>query len=114
LPVWLQVPTVLMFTHGSERGFCYEQVVSSRNVYQSFDLQVKNHEAYHATIKSSRLVKLLQAFEESANWLVLIGTASGDRVSLNFWHIFSFCALRGVVSNQIKLQAILTGEKLNG
>jgi len=112
-----------MFTHGSERGFCYEQVVSSRNVYQSFDLQVKNHEAYHATIKSSRLVKLLQAFEESANWLVLIGVASvasGDRAHrcsqwrLNFWHIFSFCALRGVVSNQIKLQAILPGEKLNG
>ena len=27
-------------------GVCYVQVVSSRNVYQSFDLQVKNHECF--------------------------------------------------------------------
>jgi len=30
------------------------------------------HEAYHETIKSSRLVKLIQAFEESANWVLLM------------------------------------------
>jgi len=30
------------------------------------------HEAYHVTIKSSRFAKLLQAFAESANWVLLI------------------------------------------
>jgi len=36
------------------------------------------HEAYHVTIKHSRFAKLLQAFEESADWvlLLLIGGAS--------------------------------------
>jgi len=29
------------------------------------------HEAYHITIKSSGLVKLLEAYEESANWVLL-------------------------------------------
>jgi len=40
------------------------------------------HEAYHVTIESSRLVKLLQAFEESTDWVLLTGVARGDIVSL--------------------------------
>jgi len=40
------------------------------------------HEAYHVRLKSFRLVKLLQAFEESAHRVLLIGAARGDMVSL--------------------------------
>jgi len=43
---------------------------------------------------------MFQDFEESANWVLLIGVECHG-LPLNFWHIFSFCAWRGVVSNQI-------------
>jgi len=35
------------------------------------------HEAWHVTIESSVLAKLLQAFEESADWVLLIGVERG-------------------------------------
>jgi len=62
------------------------------------------HEAYmyHVTIKSSRFVKFLQAFEKSADWVLLIGVTRGaSGLPPNFWNIFSFCSSRSVVSNQI-------------
>jgi len=31
------------------------------------------HEAFHVTVKSSRFAKLLQAFEKSPDWVLLIG-----------------------------------------
>ena len=34
------------------------------------------HEVYHITIKSSGFAKLLQAFEESADWVLFIGVNS--------------------------------------
>ena len=40
-------------------------------------------EAYRVVIKSSRFSKLLQTFEESADWVLLIGVVSGDMVSLH-------------------------------
>jgi len=52
------------------------------------------HEAYHARIKSSKLVKLLQAFEESDDRVLLIGVARGDMVSLqasNIQYLFILC-----------------------
>jgi len=39
------------------------------------------HEANYVTIKSSRFAKLLQDFEESADWVLLIGVAKGAVVS---------------------------------
>jgi len=39
-------------------------------------------EACHVTINSCKFAKLLQAFEESANWVPLIGVARGAMVSL--------------------------------
>ena len=50
------------------------------------------HEAYHVRIKSSRLVKLLQAFDESADWVLLIGVARETWSPCKFLaYIFILC-----------------------
>jgi len=55
------------------------------------------HEAYHVTIENSRLVKSLQAFEESADWVLLTGVARGDAVSLQTSGISFHFVLREVL-----------------
>jgi len=55
------------------------------------------HEAYHITVKSSRLVKLFQAYEESADWVLLIGVARGDTVALQTFGISFDFVLREVL-----------------
>jgi len=51
------------------------------------------HEAYHVTIKSFRHVKLLQSFEESADWILLRGVARSIPFILCF---------KGVVPNTVR------------
>jgi len=38
------------------------------------------HESYRVTIKTSRFAKFLQAVEESADWVLLIGVAMYPRL----------------------------------
>jgi len=55
------------------------------------------HKAYGVRIKSSRLVKLVQPFEESADRVLFIGVARGDRVSFQASGISFHFVLREVL-----------------
>jgi len=55
------------------------------------------HEAYHVKIKSSRFAKLLQAFEESTDWILLIGVARGAMVSIQTSGISFHVVIREVL-----------------
>jgi len=69
------------------------------------------NEAYHVTIKSCKFDKLLQAFEESADWVPLIGVARGAMVSLQTSGI-SFHFVLGEVLYQTKYRSSLKSKYL--
>ena len=105
LSVWRMVPTMRVFTHGPERRLLRTSGLFKKSlsiICFAGQISLMFHEAYHVTIKSSRFVTLLQAFRRISR-LGSVHRRSQQRHCLppNVWHIFSFCASRGVVSNQI-------------
>jgi len=55
------------------------------------------HEAHRVTIKSSKFAKLLQVFEESADWILFIGVAPEAIASSQISNIFFHFVLRKVL-----------------
>jgi len=93
-----------VFTHGPERRLLRTSGLFKKSlsiICFAGQKSLMFHEAYHVTIKTSRFVTLLQAVEESADWVLFIGAASKDTVSLQT-SVISFRFVLREVLYQIK------------
>jgi len=93
-------PTEWLFTHEPEQGLLRTSGLYLKSL-SSIDFAGQKswmfHEAYHVTIKSYRFAKLFQAFEKSADWVLLIGVFRGARVSLLISSVSFYFVLREVL-----------------